>query len=124
MVIDGWAGYINPQIVASAYMAGQICNFDEANVDFNPAPHSMLSKIGERTVSLWVFLKSSCLHSSFGRVFRMVVFSGIVSRMCFLGIMCTQCNLVGGWMEKRFKNGCNVLSGHIHSYTTIAFTCY
>jgi len=57
MVIDGWAGYINPQIVASAYMAGQICNFDEANVDFNPAPHSMLSKIGERTVSLWVFFE-------------------------------------------------------------------
>jgi hypothetical protein len=54
MVIDGWVGYINQQIVASAYMAKQICNFDETNIDCEPAPHSMLSKISERTVSLQV----------------------------------------------------------------------
>jgi hypothetical protein len=54
MVIDGWVGYINRQIVTSAYMAKQICNFDETNIDFDPAPRSSLSKIGERTVSLQV----------------------------------------------------------------------
>jgi hypothetical protein len=54
MVIDGWVGYINQQIVTSAYTAEQICNFDETKVDFDPVPHSTLSKIGERTVSLWV----------------------------------------------------------------------
>jgi len=54
MVIDGWVGYINWQIVTSAYMAEQICNSDETSIDFDPAPCSMLSKIGERTVSLWV----------------------------------------------------------------------
>jgi hypothetical protein len=45
MVIDGWVGYINQQIVTSAYMAERICNFDETNVDFDPAPCSMLGKI-------------------------------------------------------------------------------
>ncbi|MFN9656651.1 MAG: transposase [Dolichospermum sp.] len=54
MVIDDWVGYINRQIVASAYMAEHICNFDETNVDFDPAPRSTLCKIGERTVSLRV----------------------------------------------------------------------
>jgi hypothetical protein len=54
MVIDGWVGYINRQILASAYMAEQIYNFDETNIDFDPAPCSTFSKIGERTVSLQV----------------------------------------------------------------------
>jgi len=54
MVIDGWIGYINQQFVTSAYMAEQICNFDETNIDFDPAPCNMLSKISEWTVSLWV----------------------------------------------------------------------
>jgi len=54
MVIDDWVGYINRQIVASAYMAEHICNFDETNVDFDPAPRSTLCKIGEKTVSLRV----------------------------------------------------------------------
>jgi hypothetical protein len=35
-------------------MAEQICNFDETNVDFDPATCSTLCKIGKRTVSLWV----------------------------------------------------------------------
>ncbi len=54
MVIDGWVWYINRQIVASAYMAEQICSFDETNVDFDPAPRSTLCKIGESAVSLRV----------------------------------------------------------------------
>jgi hypothetical protein len=54
MVIDGWVWYINRQIVTSAYMAEKICNFDETNIDFDPAPRSTLGKIGERTVSLRV----------------------------------------------------------------------
>jgi hypothetical protein len=49
--------------------------------------------------------ESSSLHSSYGRVFGMAAFTGIVSRMCFLGTTSTRCNLVGGWMEKHFRNG-------------------
>jgi hypothetical protein len=54
MVIDGWVGYIKRQIVASAYMGAQICNFDETNVDFDPACSQSLCKVGEKTVSLWI----------------------------------------------------------------------
>ncbi len=42
------------QIAMSAYMAEQIYNFDETNIDFDPVAWSTLSKIGERLVSLWV----------------------------------------------------------------------
>jgi len=35
-------------------MAELICNFDATNIDLDPAPQSMLSKIGKRLVSLWV----------------------------------------------------------------------
>jgi hypothetical protein len=136
MVIDGWVGYINQQFVTSAYMAEQICNFDETNIDFDPAPCNMLSKISEWTVSLWVnghsgrctimsggtASESSSLHLSYGRVFGMAAFTGIVSRMCFLGTISVRCNLVGGWMEKHFRNGCSTLSSHLQRYTTIAFT--
>jgi hypothetical protein len=52
MVIDGWVGYINRQIAASAYMGAQICNFDETNVDFDPACMTTLCKLGEKAVSL------------------------------------------------------------------------
>jgi hypothetical protein len=54
MVIDGWVRYINQQIVTSAYMVRQICNFDEIKIDFDPALHSTLNKIGQKSVSLWV----------------------------------------------------------------------
>jgi hypothetical protein len=45
MVIDGWVWYINRQIVASAYMAEQICNFDETNVDFDPAHIALCARL-------------------------------------------------------------------------------
>jgi hypothetical protein len=42
------------QIITSACLAEHLCNFDESNADFDPAPRSILSKIGEKSVSLWV----------------------------------------------------------------------
>ena len=72
----------------------------------------------------WVVhhLESSSLHSSYGRVFGMAEFTGIVDRMCFQGTTSTRCNLVGGWMEKLFSHGFSELFGHLQSYTIIAFT--
>jgi transposase-like protein len=52
VIIDDWTRYINRQIVASQYLSDCIMNFDETNVDFDPAPWSTLCKIGEKSVSL------------------------------------------------------------------------
>jgi hypothetical protein len=72
----------------------------------------------------WVVqhLEPSSLHSSYGRVFGMAAFTAIVNKMFFLGTTSTWCNLVGGWIEKLFRNGFSGFSSHLQSYTAIAFT--
>jgi transposase-like protein len=112
MVIDGWVGYINRQIVASAYMGAQICNFDETNVDFDPACSRTLCKVGEKTVSLRISGHSGrctvmlgCTASGF-KFPPFVIWKGVrngrIHRDCYQNVF-AESNLYtvqpSGWMD-------------------------